>query len=182
MLRNLLIINIMLICCSLNAHNSFIYLRFDESTNNVYSIRQKIQELLNSSDDAVLFYEHQSYDDNKLSQLLDSRDFLSNISVYEPYIETQELCATMEEMLRETTCQNDNKLCITGLNDTNWKLYFIIPESAGRKELVRWLDINGLLSRSIILHFITYNQYTDLKMYSFSQFTENIDDLLLLNF
>lgn len=180
--RSLIIAIFSLICCSINAQNCFVYLRFDESTNNVSAINQMVQDMIDTHDDVVLFYNHQSYQGNNLAMLLDSRDFLSNISVYEPYSEMQELCSTMEQLLAEVVIPEGLSIDLHGKKDNQWKLYFIVPETAGRNDLIKWLDINGFMSRNISLTFITYDQYTEMNTLSLSQFIENVDDLLVMKF
>lgn len=184
MVRKLLIVAILAFTCSiLNAQNRFVYLRYDESTSNVSAIIQKIKRMVDTSDDVILFYNHHSYKGDQLSQLIEGRDFLTNISVYEPYLETQELCREIEKLLGEQVdTTNAMNIRLSGEKDTQWELYFILSQTSGRRELIRWLDINGFMGRNIKITFITYDRYTNMNTLSLSQFIEGAGEIMIMNF
>ena len=146
------------------ADNHFVYLRFDESTNDVNAIKQQLSKIsIITTDTFLLYYDHKIYDHLDFNQLLESRSFLSNLSIYEPIQEDQELNDFMKANIGEFI---DNDGIIRGKNDANW--------------IIRWLDTNNFQHREIKVQFIVFDENTDLRHYNLYDFMQHTT--FLLNF
>ena len=160
------------------ADNHFVYLRFDESTNDVNAIKQQLSKIsIITTDTFLLYYDHKIYDHLDFNQLLESRSFLSNLSIYEPIQEDQELNDFMKANIGEFI---DNDGIIRGKNDANWKMTFILSEYSLKDDLIRWLDTNNFQHREIKVQFIVFDENTDLRHYNLYDFMQQTT--FLLNF
>ena len=178
-MRKFLTISIMLLSTYIaKASNHFVYLRFDESTNNVNTIKQHLSNIsVATTDTFLLYYDHKLYDLTDFEQLLESRSFLSNLSIYEPIQENQELNDFLKENMGETV--NENGI-IVGENDGNWEMTFIMSEYSSKDDLIRWLDTNNFRNRQIKVEFIVYDDYTYFYHYDLTEFMNQAK--LMLNF
>lgn len=160
------------------ADNHFVYLRFDESTNNVNAIKQQLSKIsIATTDTFLLFYEHKTYDQLDFNQLLESRTFLSNLSIYEPIQENQELNDFLKGHMGEFV---DKDGIIRGKNDVDWKMTFILSEDSSKDDLIRWLDTNNFQNREIKVQFIVFDDNTYLHYYDLYEFMNQAT--FLLNF
>ena len=168
-MKKLLILSIVLFSfCISFADNHLVYLRFDESTNNVSAIKQQLSRIsIATSDTFLLYFDHKIYDQSEFEKLLASKSFLSNLTVYEPVQESRELNSFLDSHIGEFI---DNNGEINGKKDKTWKFTFLLPELSSKDDLIRWLDINNFQDRDIVTQFITFDDETFLYTYDLQEF------------
>jgi len=154
------------------AQNQLVYLRFDESTNNVSRIKSEIRQMNRECKGRfVLFYDNHFYEGDNLKQLLQQRRFLSNLEVYKPVTEREILSQWFSKELAESAT---NESPLVGTYDDKWLMSFILFVDDSREELIRLLDVNGLIKRPVELSFILFDSATELERFSFEEFSANI--------
>jgi hypothetical protein len=102
---------------------------------------------------------------------------LSNLSIYEPIQESQELNRILDKYLIEFV---DSGGYIKGEKDDTWKMTFILHELSSKDDLIRWLDINNFQNRDIDMQFITFDDDTYLYYYDLQEFMAQA--VFMLNF
>lgn len=178
-MRKLLIICILLFSAGIAiADNHFVYLRFDESTNDVSALKQQLATISSATSDTfLLYFDHKIYNHLEFNELIDSKSFLSNLSIYEPIREHQELNTFLEKYIIESV---DSYGRIRSENDNTWKMTFILHELSSKDDLIRWLDINNFQNRGIDMQFVTFDDDTYLYYYDLQEFMAQA--VFMLNF
>lgn len=172
------ILVIFLFCITIHAQNQFVYLRFDESIDNISLLKRKIAQLRSECDGKfILYYDGKFYQNNEVDILLEQKNFLQNVCNYIPIEENAALSAFFEETLHEIVSQNN---LLRGADDDLWSMTFIMHIDDSRDDICQLIDIHSFLKRNIALSFINYTTDTYFEHQSFSDYSKEIQ--LLLNF
>lgn len=168
-MRKLLIISTILFSVGMAiADNHFVYLRFDESTNDVSALKKQLSQIAAvTSDTFLLYFDHKMYNHSEFSELMNSKSFLSNLSIYEPIQEYQDLNTFLDKYILESLNSYGD---IKSENDNTWKMTFILHELSSKDDLIRWLDVNNFQNREVDMRFITFDEDTYLYYYNLQEF------------
>lgn len=176
---------ILLLCAlwvtNVESHNTFLYLRFDASTDKTFSIKTKIKDIINLSDETLLFYDNEFFSGEDILALVEDKYFLSNLSIYEPSKEQTLLNNKLENLLEERVSVSEQGLKLEGLQDAEWNIVFLLSEDTTFGELLKWIQICGLNSRNIDVSFLLYDRNSQIYEVDMKDLIEN-NEIELLNF
>ncbi len=178
MKRLLFILCGVVVCFVLQAQNHFVYLRYDETTNDYSLLKRKISNLKSDCRGKfVLFFDGKIYNDDEVDELFRKMEFLQNTQIYEPIEEENRLFAWFEKTLDERVSKDWR---LYGLNDDKWRMTFITYLDASRRDLCQLIDIHGLPNRFSNMEFLLYDEETEITTLSFREYACTVP--FVLNF
>lgn len=155
-------------CVLVQAQNHFVYLRYDETTNDYSLLKDKISYFKNECRGRfVLFFDGKIYNGEEVDELLQQINFLQNTQIYEPVEESITLSSWFKKTLDEHVAKDGR---LYGLNDAKWRMTFIAYSEASRQDLCQLLDIHGLPNRLRRLDFLLYDDDTEISTLSFQEY------------
>lgn len=160
----------------INAQNTLVYFRYDIVPNDIGKVIALIDSVRERTEGRfVLYYENQSYEDNKYEDLVSSKDFLRYTSIYEPENEETHFSQFSSSLLNETVTETH----LSGKNDKQWKYIFILSDAAQKQELIKLILVNSLQKRLRAIQFIIYDEMSQVHKESFVQLVDNNNTIIL---
>lgn len=155
-------------CVLLQAQNHFVYLRYDETTNDYSLLKSKISDFKSKCRGRfVLFFDGKIYSNEEVDELLQQIAFLQNTQIYESVEEEITLSSWFEKTLDEHVAKDGR---LYGFNDAQWQMTFITYSDASRWDLCQLIDIHGLPNRLHKLEFLVYDDETRISALSFQEY------------
>lgn len=138
------------------AKNAIIYLRYDVMSSRSKNIEDEIWHIIEDVDTCFLFYDQKFYENEDIYTLMNSTLFLRHEIPYEPIVEAEMFNSFVSSRLQEKI-DIKNVVSISGSNDGNWMLYFIVNSESDINTLIHIIRASEFEKRKITYRFLMYD-------------------------